>query len=278
MNDIEYDYIKRKIRQLVRIDLDNYRANQMMRRLDGFISRSDATDVVRYCNRLEQDAREVEKLRNFLTINVTEFFRDYSHFETLQKFILPELLKNSSSLNIWSAGCSDGEESFSIALTLAEITPNVKCRIMATDIDNESLRKATAGGPYRPAEIRNVPPPLIEKYFTYSNDVYWVNEHLRDKVVFFQHDLTRDAFPINLDLIICRNVTIYFSNEAKKMINLGFWNSLKDNGVLFIGATETMLNAAEIGFEKLYPCFYKKNSMSTMKKPKVLLSVVPGSR
>jgi chemotaxis protein methyltransferase CheR len=278
MNEIEYGYIKRKIRQFIQINLDNYKASQMMRRLDTYISCTDTTDVVRYCNKLEQDPKEVEKLRNFLTINVTEFFRDYPHFETLQKIVLPELLKNSPNLNIWSAGCSDGEESYSIALILAELSPGGKHRILATDIDNESLNKAMAGGPYRPAEIRNVPQPLQMKYFCFSNDNYWINERIRDKIVFFQHDLTRDQFPMNLDLIVCRNVTIYFSNEAKNAINLEFFRSLKENGALFIGATETMLNAAEIGFDRTYSCFYRKHPTALLKKSQALLSAVPGGR
>ncbi|MBN1368578.1 MAG: protein-glutamate O-methyltransferase CheR [Dehalococcoidales bacterium] len=272
MNEIEYDCIKRKIRSLTKIDLNCYKTSQMMRRLDGFILRSKAAGVVQYCQQLEQDPEEVRKLRNFLTINVTEFFRDYSHFEILRKIILPELLKYSPALNIWSAGCSDGEEPYSLAVMLAELTPGAKHRIMATDIDSESLHKAMSGGPYRPPEMKNVPQPLLDRYFNYTNNSYWINNRLRNKIVFSQHDMTRDRFPVNLDLIICRNVTIYFSNEAKAAINLGFWNSLKKNGVLFIGATETMLNAGDLGFERLHSCFYKKNRIAVPEKSKILVS------
>ena len=272
MNEIEYDCIKRKTWSLLKIDLNSYKASQMMRRLDGFISRSKVAGVVQYCQKIEQDPEEARKLRNFLTINVTEFFRDYSHFEQLKKIVFPELLKNSLVLNIWSAGCSDGEEPYSLAVMLSEMTPGTKHRIIATDLDYESLQKAAAGGPYRPAEMRNVPQPLLDKYFNFTNESYWVNERLKNKIIFSQHDLTRDRFPSNLDLIICRNVTIYFSNEAKAAINTGFWNSLKKNGVLFIGATETMLNAGEMGFDRLSSCFYRKTLASVTEKPGILVS------
>jgi chemotaxis protein methyltransferase CheR len=242
----------------MQIDLNNYKENQMIRRLDGFISRTKTTDVLQYCSRLDSDPAEVTKLRSFITINVSEFYRDLMHFDTLRKSILPELLKTSPRLNIWSAGCSDGEEPYTLAVILNEMTPGVKHRIFATDIDKESLAKASAGGPYLPHEIRNMPQPFLDKYFTNSPAGYTVNERLRDRISFSLQDLTRDKFPYGFDLIICRNVTIYFSNETKRILSLKFLDALKDNGILFIGATETMLDAAELGYTRMYPCFYKK--------------------
>lgn len=260
MTETEYEMLKRKIRLLTDIDLNNYKSNQIMRRLDGFIARTRGTDIAQYCHRLDHDKEETTKLRNFLTINVSEFYRDQVHFEALRKAVFPELLKNTAKLNIWSAGCSDGQEPYSFAMILDELTPGVKHRILATDLDRESLSKAAAGGPYLPQDIRNVAGLLVTKYFTLSGDHYWVNEKIRERVTFSHQDLTRDAFPIGFDLISCRNVTIYFSNEAKAIMNTKFHNSLKENGVLFIGATETMLNASEMGFQRLLSCFYKKST------------------
>ncbi len=277
MNEAEYECLKRKISQLIQIDLDNYKENQMMRRLDGFISRAKAMDVLQYCGRLDHDAAEVTKLRSFITINVSEFYRDLMHFENLRRAVLPELLKSSSKLNIWSAGCSDGEEPYSVAVILNELTPGVKHRIFATDIDKESLSKAASGGPYQAQEIRNLPPPLLSKYFISSEYGYIVNERIRDRIVFSLHDLTRDNFPCGFDMIICRDVTIYFSSETKRILSLKFLNSLKDDGVLFIGATETMLDANEIGFQKMYPCFYKKNIAAASQDERVLAPTISSS-
>jgi chemotaxis protein methyltransferase CheR len=278
MNEIEYECLKKKIQQLIKIDLNNYKGNQMIRRLDGFICRTKATDVIQYCGRLENDPAEVTKLRSFITINVSEFYRDQMHFETLRKDVLPELLKKNPKLNIWSAGCSDGEEPYSIAVMLNELTPGVKHRIFATDIDKESLSKATAGGPYLAQEIRNVPQSLLMKYFTASEEGYIVSERIRERITFTQHDLTRDKFPFGFDLIICRNVTIYFSNETKRTLSLRFLNALKENGLLFIGATETMLDANEIGFQRAYPCFYRKSASAVPVEPKILSSAILSNR
>jgi chemotaxis protein methyltransferase CheR len=253
----EYIYVKKKVRQLTRFDLDNYSDGQMMRRLDGFIARSKSPGVAHYCKLIEQDADELAKLEKFLTINVSEFFRDYMHFDILQNKILPELLQRSPRLNIWSAGCSNGAEAYSVAMILESLS-HANHRILATDIDKTILSKAVAGNSYCHADIKNMPKTLLAKYFIFSQDSYKISDQIRKKVIFKQHDLTRDAFESGFDLIICRNTVIYFSDEAKKKLRKRFFDALKLNGVLFIGATETMTDAADIGFQRLYPCFYKK--------------------
>jgi chemotaxis protein methyltransferase CheR len=233
-------------------------------------------DIAQYCHRLDHDREETIKLRNFLTINVSEFYRDQVHFDALRKVVFPELLKNTTKLNIWSAGCSDGQEPYSFAMILDELTPGVKHRILATDLDRESLSKAAAGGPYLPQDIRNVSNTLVTKYFTLSGDHYWVNEKIRERITFSHQDLTRDAFPLGFDLISCRNVTIYFSNEAKAIMNTKFHSSLKENGVLFIGATETMLNANEMGFLRMLACFYRKSPLTKNGEVKELATLSGG--
>lgn len=259
MKEEEFAYLKKKLRQFTRFDLDNYSDSQMMRRLDGYIARSKATSVAHYCKLIEQDADEVAKLEKFLTINVSEFFRDRVHFDMLQNKILPELLQNSPRLNIWSAGCSNGAEAYSVAMILEDLF-HTSHRILATDIDKEILIRAAAGNSYCQADVKNVPKIFLTKYFTFSQDFYKISDQLRKKVIFKQHDLTRDAFESGFDLIICRNTVIYFNDEAKKKLRKRFFDSLKMNGVLFIGATETMPDATDIGFQRLYPCFYKKTA------------------
>ncbi len=266
MLEADYGFLKRKIHQAINIDLNDYKANQMMRRLDGFISRSGTSGVIQYCSLLEKNFDEREKLRNFLTINVSEFYRDTMHFETLRKVIFPELLKNNHHLHIWSAGCSDGQEPYTIAFLLAELSPYGRHRILATDIDTVSIKKATAGGPYRPEEIRGLPQGMTAKYLKLKENGYWITDPTSNKIEFKQHNLMQDPFEKNFDMIICRNVAIYFSDEAKQKLKMKFLNSLKDNGVLFIGATETILNAEEIGLQRLSPCFYKKIVTSNRRK------------
>jgi chemotaxis protein methyltransferase CheR len=270
MNDQEYCYLKKKILELTKIDLNYYKTSQMRRRLDGFIARYDNCGVVPYCRMLEQDNDALDKLRDFLTINVSEFFRDMNHFQTLKTIILPSLLRHNHSLNIWSAGCANGAEAYSIAIILEKLSPFTDHRILGTDIDETSLIKAIAGGPYTPTEIRNVPLELAPKYLTCSERGYHIINRIQQKVEFRKHDLLHDAFEQDFDLIACRNVVIYFSEEAKRRLNQNFHKSLKKDGVLFIGGTETMLDASELGFERVRTCFYRKCAANAPDKAPVL--------
>jgi chemotaxis protein methyltransferase CheR len=267
MNQEEYIYVKKKVRELTKFDLEHYASNQMMRRLDSFIARSKTANVTDYFKLLEKDVNELEKLQDFLTIHVSEFFRDATHFHVLQEKVLPELLRQNKRLNIWSAGCSNGSEPYSVAMILENLAPEMGHRILATDIDTDILKKAAAGGPYKPADVKNVAQCLGLKYLTFNEGSYWVKEDLCKKVTFRQHDLTRDPFEGAFNLIMCRNVVIYFSEEAKKKLKERFYSSLKTNGVLFIGGTETMLDAAELGFQRLFACFYQKTT-DILSKPR----------
>jgi chemotaxis protein methyltransferase CheR len=273
VNSEEYELIKKKIRQLINLDLDNYRANQMMRRLDGFIARNNAKNVTQYCGIIEHDASELAKLQDFLTINVSEFFRDIPYFTNLEQVILPALMKFSSKLNIWSAGCSNGSEAYSVAMILDKIAPFGSHKISGSDIDDGSLKRAMAGGPYSISDVKNVPPHYLSRYFQQTNGNYQVVEGIRKTVRFKKQDLLCDTFENNFDLIICRNVVIYFSDEAKKKLKKKFYDSLKSHGVLFIGATETMLDAQNLGFQKIHPGFYQKTVETVSDRVRVLQSV-----
>jgi len=259
MNIEEYSLLKKKVRDLIKFDLDNYNTNQMMRRLSGFIERSNLSSVSKYCVLLEEDVNEQARLSDFLTINVSEFFRDREHFEELKGKILPELLKNSIKLNIWSAGCSCGAEAYSVAILLDQLSRLARHKILGTDIDIASLDRAKAGGPYSAADVRNVPHDILSVYFKFSNGKYWVIDKIRETVEFRRKDLLLDSCETGFDLIICRNVIIYFSDDAKRKLRETFVKSLKDRGVLFIGATETMLDAEAVGFERMSSSFFRKN-------------------
>ncbi|MHB8105730.1 MAG: CheR family methyltransferase [Dehalococcoidales bacterium] len=273
MNQEEFTFLKKKIREFTKFDLDNYGRNQMMRRLDGFLNRAKVGSVAHYCKLLEKDPEERKKLQDFLTINVSEFYRDMPHFKMLQEEILPPMLQHTPALNIWSAGCSNGAEVYSVAIILDRLAPYTKHRILATDIDENILNMAMAGGPYKASDIRNISKDQVDKYFNMEEDVFWIKDSIRKKVVFKQQDLTRDSFEENFDLIICRNVVIYFSDETKKKLRRRFLEALKDNGILFIGATETMLDAGDLHFRRISPCFYQKIGDSVEKKIHEAVSV-----
>jgi chemotaxis protein methyltransferase CheR len=272
MNQEEFTYFKKKIREYTKFDLENYGRNQMIRRLDGFLSRSKVSSVAQYCQLLERDVQEREKLQDFLTINVSEFFRDMPHFKILQEKIIPPMLQNNLKLNIWSAGCSNGSEIYSVAIILDKLSPYRTHRLLATDIDTNILNLAKAGGPYKAADIRNIPNDQVEKYFNTVEDAYWIKDSLRKRVTFQQQDLTLDAFETGFDLIICRNVVIYFSDVMKKKLRNKFFDALKNNGMLFIGATETMLDTGDLKIQRIYPCFYQKIGVGIEKKVPLAVS------
>jgi chemotaxis protein methyltransferase CheR len=265
MRDLEYSYLKTRIKQLTGVDLDNYRERQMRRRLTSFISRTSAPSVVAYCRMVESDQTMLEDLRSFLTIKVSEFFRDPLPFEQLKTEILPQLLMDRTRLNIWSTGCSVGGEPYSIAIILEKLTPFAKHRIVASDIDVISLGRARAGGPYRSNEVRNVPTPLLREYFDVVDDSYYVKDKLKQKVDFKKHDLLRDPYESGLDLIVCRNVTIYFTEEAKVRLNQQFCQSLSPGGILFVGGTEAIARARELGLTTLGHCFYRKQPADALR-------------
>lgn len=272
MTDTEYLELIGKIRQLTDVDLHKYKSNQMRRRLEHFILSLGFQDIASFSLALEQDSTMVERLKDFLTINVSEFFRDPKYFALLMTDILPKMLKKRTRLNIWSAGCSNGAEAYSVAMILDHLSPLSCHRILATDIDRKCLDKARNGGPYSTNEIRNVPEEFLEKYFIASEDSYNVMEKIRQSVIFKQHDLLKDFVGSGFDLIICRNVLIYLTEEAKSELLHRFHHALKEDGILFLGATEIILDPESLGFTLYHACFYRKTNASknfsvTLKMP-----------
>ncbi len=277
MNDQEYSYLKRTILKLTNIGLDNYKTQQMNRRLSG-LAASQANSVAEYCRLLEFDKTALQKLRDFLTINVSQFFRDSQQFLVLKNNILPKLLSHNPALSVWSAGCSHGGEPYSLAIILEELSPAGHHRILATDLDENMLARARNGGPYTSADVANVERLHKLKYFVKSEDEYRVTDELRRKVEFRPQDLLRDTFELGFDLIVCRNVVIYFSDEAKSLLYRRFCHSLKEEGVLFMGATETLLNPAQLDFQRLYSCFYSKGASERRSPTRVKTTSLQGVR
>lgn len=265
MRDLEYSYLKTRVKQLIGIDLGDYRERQMRRRLTSFISRTPAPSVVAYCHMIESDRRMLDDLRGFLTIHVSEFFRDSMPFEQLRTEVLPQLLMDRPRLNIWSTGCSVGSEPYSIAMILDKLTPYTRHRILATDVDMHSLDRARAGGPYRSNEVRAVPTQLLREYFEVGEDSYYVNQKIRQRVEFGKHDLLREPYESGFDMIVCRNVAIYLTDEAKARLNQQLCQSLSPGGVLFVGGTEAIARSREMGLATLGHCFYRKQKTEAIR-------------
>jgi chemotaxis protein methyltransferase CheR len=200
---------------------------------------------------------EQEKLRNALTINVTKFFRDKEVFETVKRELIPEILKKKQRFRMWSAGCSSGEEPYSYAIVLYEIgltNPAMDALIYATDIDYEILKRAKEGVYERPA-LDNMSELQIRKHFTLRPDgKYEVKPHIREKVRFQYHDLMRgEPIAKYLDLISCRNVTIYFNEPQKNDLCKEFHSGLTTGGYYVMGLSEYLGKEMEYLFKPYRP-------------------------
>jgi len=261
MNDQEYTYLKSRIYKVTNLDIDCYKTQQMRRRLDAYVTKTNFPTVIAYCNMLEKSPEKQRELLDYLAINVSEFFRDTKQFETLQKIVLPEKLAENRRLNIWSAACSCGQEPYTISMILEELSPEYHHRIMATDIDESALKQARNGGPYTAYDVRNVPPLYLTKYFTKNDQGYWIVEKLKRKIIFQSHNMLRDPFETNYDIIVCRNVIIYFSEIVRDNLYQKFHKSLKPDGILFLGGSEVVLRPSQQGFSMLHPAFYRKMAL-----------------
>ena len=258
MDDKDWELFKKKLDAKTGIDLDLYKEAQMRRRIGNLVDRSDVDSYVAYFNKVSQSKEEFASFIEYLTINVSEFFRNPDKFDIVEKEIFPMLLKQSPKLNIWSAGCSIGAEPYTLAIILKELTPNVKHRILATDLDIEILAKAKKGV-YTDAEIKAMRPDRKVKYFDKTSDgKFAVKPEIKSMVEFKQHNLLKDSYEKNFNLIVNRNVVIYFTEDAKTQMYSGFLDSLVPNGILFVGATESILNYRQIGF-KSYKAFFYQN-------------------
>lgn len=253
----DYEWFKKKVYELTGIDLNSYRSKQMERRINSLIERVGAKGYQEYYNLLAKRQEHYQQFINYITINVSEFFRNPERFSELETKILPELMKTSPRLKIWSAACSYGAEPYTLAMILEKIAPGKGHRILATDIDKQMLEKAGIGK-YTANDVKNIDKMLVNKYFVQEGNDYILSDQIKKKVDFKHHDLLRDPYEKGLDLIVCRNVVIYFTDEAKDKIYRQFYQSLRKDGYLFVGGTERIHNYREIGFENVHPFFYKK--------------------
>lgn len=256
MNLPGYPVFRKTVLDLTGIDLDCYKGTQMERRLQTIMRRAGVPDLTAYAKLLAATPARVKEFQDFLTINVSEWLRNPDKFEELQKVILPDLLKKSPRLRIWSAGCSNGSEPYSVAMLLDELDPLGKHQVIATDLDEEILKTARAGV-YQEKDIKNVSPARRARYLIQQGDQFVVKPELKAKISFERQNLLSDPFPQEIDLILCRNVVIYFTEEAKDELYRKFHRSLRPGGILFVGGTESLLKARELGYASASPFFYR---------------------
>lgn len=255
---MDFALFKDKVRGSFKLNLNAYKENQLKRRLDSLMAKLkiENGDYAGFFRLLLTDQKAYMIFLDTITINVSEFFRDKSLFDILEREIFPGLLKKGA-LKIWSAACSSGAEPYSMAIILHELSPHAGHHIEGTDIDRNILQKASKAC-YHPEQVRNVSGPRLAKYFRKEGGFYCLDEYIKKMVSLRQHDLLLDPYGQGYDLIACRNVMIYFTREAQDVLNNKFIKALRPGGVLFIGASEMIFNYKELGLEKISSCFYAR--------------------
>ena len=255
----DYEKFKSAVLSLTKIDLSSYKERQMKRRIDALITKHGIKGYEEYVQVLRSDKSKFEEFVNYLTINVSEFYRNPDQWRVMDKEIIPELInKFGTNLKIWSAACSTGDEPYSLVMALSRHIPLNKIHIQATDLDKQVIAKAKVGL-YSEKSIAAVPDDLKKKYFTKVGASFQISKDIKSRVEFKEHNLLKDTYPSGYHMIVCRNVLIYFTEEAKEEIYKKFNNALTKDGILFIGSTEQILNYKELHFNRNNAFFFSRD-------------------
>lgn len=256
--EYDFEWFKDRIYELTTINLNKYKEQQMKRRINTYIYRRLKMDFKEFYEVISNDSHQLDNFVEYLTINVSEFFRNPEQWEILKNELLPEIIRNKGKIKIWSSACSSGEEPYSLAMIMEGLLPGGQYEIIASDIDKSVLQRAK-NGIYRLPQI-DVIPEEYRKWFKYiSDERYTVDEYIKDKVDFRQLDLLKDPYPKDIDLVVCRNVLIYLVEEAKDEIYDKFSGILSDDGLLFVGSSEQIVNCKIFNLLPIKTYFYRKN-------------------
>lgn len=245
------------IRKATSIDLSQYKETQMRRRLTTLRNKNGYADFASYFAAIMSDPRLRNEFLDRMTINVSEFWRNPNRWQTLMDRFLPDMLRRSPRLKVWSAACSTGEEPYTLAMILDTLGALDQATLLATDIDEGVLSKAKIGL-YPERSVREVPKAMAARYLSGGGDAYQVDERLRRAVRFQKQNLLFDSFQEGFDLIVCRNVMIYFTEEAKQQLYEKFARALKPGGILFVGSTEQIFSPGQYGLETADTFFYRR--------------------
>ena len=254
-----YEDFKKDILGLTKIDLNSYKEKQMKRRIETLITKNHINSYKDYVALIKKDKEKFDQFVNFLTINVSEFYRNPEQWVILDREVFPELIKKfGKNLKIWSTACSTGDEPYSLVMALSKHIPIKQIKIIATDIDKQVLDKARMGL-YNEKSIAAVPPEFKKKYFTQIGNSYQISDEIKRQVEFKEHNLLKDPYITGCNLIVCRNVLIYFTEEAKEEIYKKFNAALVSQGILFIGSTEQIMNYKDLNYQRKQSFFFQKD-------------------
>jgi chemotaxis protein methyltransferase CheR len=248
------------VRELCAVDLGQYRRGQMERRIRSFARRRGTEDLGDYLTVLAARPDALEELLDRITINVSQLWRNPEQWALIGAEILPELASGRSSIAAWSAGCSYGAEAYTLAALCREHVPGTRASIRGTDIDRRMVERARAGR-FGSQDARSAPRALLERHFEPAGDGGWrARRELIAMCRFEVSDLPGMTIPRGrLDLVLCRNTVIYFTDEVRDALHARLAGALRAGGHLVIGSTERIRDARAMGLEPTHPFVYRKS-------------------
>ena len=267
LTDQDFQLFKQKIYDESGITFSETNRSILDSRLKEKLREKNLESVRDYYNLVNSDKEELKLLLDAVTTNLTRFFRNQAHFDALTNYVIPHILeekrkKGETVVRIWSAGCSTGEEPYTIAMILKEILPPpFTFQITASDISLKCLMTGQQGF-YADSRVDGIPPEYLAKYFTKVNGGYQVNSDLMKTIKFDYHNLKNDSGQRNLDVVFCRNVLIYFDEPAQLTVINRFYDAMAPHSYLYIGHSESLFGM-DTKFEFLktdWACLYQKNS------------------
>ncbi|GAB1545012.1 hypothetical protein NUACC21_76880 [Scytonema sp. NUACC21] len=248
----EFEALLDYIKQNCGCDLTGNKRDSLTRRFQRRMQQLNIENYKNYLQYLIKHPEECTFLLDTIFINFSGFFRDRDHWNYLANNIIPKIIANKQPgerIRVWSAGCASGQEVYTLAMLLAEVLGIEqylqRVQIFATDIDEDALNQARQGS-YNNLEIAGIPSDLLSKYFQQTELGYVLRPQLRRPTVFGHHDLVVNAPMSKIDLLVCRNVLIYFKPETQATVLVRFHFALTDNGFLFLGKAESLANNQRI--------------------------------
>lgn len=254
--NLNFDFFNPWVAKNLGIRLDAYKQRQMQRRIQNLVATTKAKTLEEYADLLVHDDEQRAAFIEHLTINVTDFYRNKELFDSLEEHLVKTIMPQFKRIKIWSAACSIGSEPYTLAMILDK-KKIANAQIVATDIDQAILATARQGL-YRHQDLRNLSANELNQYFTKAGDMYQVDSSLKNKITFKQHDLLSDPYEKKCQVIVCRNVTIYFTPTTRDEVYQKLSAALEVGGILFTGATETINNPEQFGLTKIDAFIYQK--------------------
>ncbi len=267
LNDADYELFRKVIYDESGITFSATNRSILDSRIKELLHKKNLTTPGDYYALVRKDPEEMKEMLDSVTTNLTRFFRNQPHFDAFVNYIIPKVVEykkqhgSDRTIRIWSAGCSTGEEPYTIAMIMKDICPlGFDFKITASDISLKSLMTAQQGF-YADSKVDGIPANYLQKYFTKVDGGYQIKKEVSDTIRFDYHNLKNDSGARNLDVVFCRNVLIYFDEPAQLAVINRFWNSMAPQSYLFIGHSESLFGM-KTQFEFLktdWACLYRKN-------------------